>query len=199
MKAGPFGRDQGEEMGVPSGGSSQERSGLSELLEELDSHYRSYAGGLQELKPIGSLIATILLIAVLGFVLPEAMLYIDLSRDSTIMRAEANLTTAMEALNRAKATPSTLKVGEFLDSQSKLMGEQAIILADLEKKIPKPDWIGSSMKYLGLIGALIAAIGGLSTIMLAWRTERRETARFLLELGAHLKNLEEKRSHIVTP
>ena len=158
-----------------------------------------YSGTPHAMRNYAAVIGGALLLLAFPLVTRSLMLYILVSRDPTILEAELTANEALTALQNDNKAPNAVDSSRIVETQQRLWNRLIVLLGQLERKIPQPDWIGDSMKYLGLLSALLAMVGGLSTTILAWKTERRATAEFMVKMEDRLAELEKRSSKIVTP
>lgn len=169
------------------------------LAKKVEKYYKFYAGKPHAFR----MFRTILVIAVASLLFPFltlfSMHYINLSRDSTIIEVETNINKALLTLKDASGKANSPLTKELISQQQDLWNRQAVLMSQLEKKVPRPDWIASSIKFMGWISALIALFVGLSSTIIAWRNERRATAQFILEMKERLAAFEKEKGDIIIP
>ena len=171
----------------------------AQLKEEVEQFTSFYAVTPHAIKVWGAII----LVAIAGLSLPvilrQGMCYVNLSRDITVLEAEANVNRALLEAQTALSESTSSDFSKFVATQNELWNKQMLLLAQLEKKIPKPDIIDTIMKYTGVIAGMLAFVAGLSTTVVAWKRERRETRQFLMQLQDRLTALETKSSKVIVP
>lgn len=172
-------------------------SHIADLAELVSSYSARYKKWYRSPWPV---IGIAIMLAVTGFVVPASMHYILVTeRDPAAVESELVINKALAGLKNVAGPDSAEALRNLVASQSELWSRQAVLLAQLEQKLPKRDWIKESIEIVSLLSAVAALILGVSTAALGWKNDRRATIQFLHQLEDRLASLEERDRRIVRP
>lgn len=169
---------------------------VAAVTEQVE-HYVRYARRPHAIEMYSTVVSIAFISFLLPFLMLMGMMYINMGHDATVIQVEQNIHDALESLESSPLGGGPKELERFISKQKRFETSRCFF-GDPGEESAMAGFYCFFNEVLGLAFGSFALFVGLSSTIIAWRSERRATIQFIVDMKDNLTALDLDKATIMT-